>query len=83
MNFEYEIKKIIATQMQIPSESLSAATRLEDIGVDSIDVLEIVFNIEQKFGIEIPLNAYDDIAKTFETIGSVAVAVETAFLATT
>ncbi|MFC3691031.1 acyl carrier protein [Chenggangzhangella methanolivorans] len=38
-------------------KELSAATQLDKIGVDSFDFVEIVFKIEEKYGVEIDYNA--------------------------
>jgi len=78
VDIAYEIKKIIASEMKVPIERLNADTRLEDLGVESIDIIEIVFEIEQKFDIEIPLNANENMAEEFKTVGAVAKAVESA-----
>jgi len=71
MDILYEIRKIIAEEMRVPIEKLDAQSRLTDLGVESVDVIEIVFKIEERFDIEFPLNANDDIAVQFETVGSV------------
>ena len=71
-----DVKLIIAKQVGIPVERLSADSRLEAIGVELLDVIEIVFALEDKFKIGIPFNANDSAAAAFETIGQVASAVQ-------
>ncbi len=84
-----EVRQIIAQTLRVPVEQLTPDTRLDDIGAQSLDVIEIVFELEEKFGISIPFkpdegasrrageepNAAGDL--TFQTIGEVASAVKT------
>ncbi|RMG61420.1 MAG: acyl carrier protein [Deltaproteobacteria bacterium] len=55
MSVEAKVKEIIANQLgkevdEIPLE----ASFMEDLGADSLDVVELVMAIEEEFGIEIP-----------------------------
>jgi acyl carrier protein len=50
-----EIKRIVAKTLRIPIERLTEDTRFEDLGVASIDVIEVLYEIEEKFGISIPI----------------------------
>jgi acyl carrier protein/nodulation protein F len=50
-----EVRRIIAKTLDVPVGQLSADTRLDALGVASIDVIEIVYEIEDKYGISIPL----------------------------
>jgi acyl carrier protein len=77
MDVLYEVKQIIAKQARVPVDKLTADTRLEDIGIESIDVIEIVFALEEKFGVTLPFNANESAVSEFETIGKVANAVKT------
>ena len=70
-----DVKLIIAKQIGVPSDQLNSDSRLEAIGVESLDVIEIVFALEEKYNIAIPFNANDSAALAFETIGQVAEAV--------
>ena len=45
-------------------------------GSSNIDVIEIVFAIEEKFGVTLPFNANESAVAEFETIGKVADAVK-------
>lgn len=72
-----EVKQVIGKQARVPIDQLTADTRLEDIGIESIDVIEIVFALEEKFGVTLPFNANEAAVSEFETIGKVANAVKT------
>jgi acyl carrier protein len=52
-----DVRSIIAQSLKIPVEKLAPETRLEELGAESLDVIEIVFALEEKFDIAIPLRA--------------------------
>jgi acyl carrier protein len=52
-----EIRQIIAKALKIPIEQLTPQSRLQDLGVESLDMIEIIFALEEKFDINIPYNA--------------------------
>lgn len=50
-----EIVRIVAEQLGIGAESVNEdADVVEDLGADSLDIVEIVTRIEETFGLEIP-----------------------------
>lgn len=50
-----EVKRIIAKGLRLPIEQLTDDTRLEYLGADSLDIIEIVYDIEEKFGIDVTI----------------------------
>ena len=84
-----EVRQVIAKTLKIPVDRLALDTRLEDIGAESLDVIEIVFELEEKFGITIPYQAVEGASARpqgakiepgrleLNTIGEVANAVKT------
>ncbi len=49
------VKKIIAEQLGVEQENVNPeATFVEDLGADSLDIVELVMALEEEFGIEIP-----------------------------
>jgi acyl carrier protein len=77
-----EVRQIIAKTLKIPPDDLKPESRLDDIGAESLDVIEIVFELEEKFGISIPFQA-NEAGKSgeqsklpFATIADVAAAVK-------
>ena len=52
-----EVRLIISRQLKIPVESLTQDAKLLDLGVESLDFIEIVFALEEKFDVSIPYNA--------------------------
>jgi acyl carrier protein len=65
MAFEI-IKKIIAEQLKVDESIITMETHLmKDLEADSIDAVEIIILIEEKYGIEIP----DEDAEKFQRVG--------------
>ena len=52
-----DVRSIIAKSLNIPVEKLTPETHLDELGAESLDVIEIVFALEEKFDITIPLKA--------------------------
>ncbi len=56
MNHEIEetLKQLIARQKMLSIEDISLDSTLEELGITSLDAISITFDIEDKYGIEIP-----------------------------
>ncbi len=54
---ESQIIGIIAAQAMIDAGTLSAQTKLADLALDSLMMVEVVFGLEEAFDIAIPFNA--------------------------
>ncbi|MGE9276869.1 MAG: acyl carrier protein [Candidatus Phytoplasma pruni] len=68
-----KIQEIISEQLFIPKEKIMLKTRLkEDLGIDSIDAVNLVFKLEQIFNIKIS----DEALQQFKTIQEVCDFVE-------
>jgi acyl carrier protein len=52
MLFE-EIREVICEQLGIEKEEVSLETTFEDLGADSLDLFQIVIELEEKYGIQI------------------------------
>lgn len=60
------VQKVIAEQLSVdPSEISEQASLIEDLGADSLDVIELVMKMEEEFDIEIP----DEDAEKIRTVG--------------
>ena len=49
-----QVRDILAFHLGIDGSQLGDDTRFEDLGADSLDVVEIVMSCEERFGVEIP-----------------------------
>lgn len=65
-----KISNYLSLQLDIPAESITEDTTFESLGIDSLDIVEMVVDLEDELGIELELN--DKIA----TIGELADFVE-------
>jgi acyl carrier protein len=65
-----QIIGILKKNMKEPPETISLDTKLTDLEIESLDLAVIVFDIEDKFGIQIPYNANEEV-QDFATVGSV------------
>ena len=66
LNFEETVKETISKVMHEPVNRLERNTVLADVGVDSLDIIEIIMEIEEISGIKISddkLGLYDSIDK--------------------
>jgi len=55
MNIEDRVKNIIVEQLSVDAESVtSEASFVEDLGADSLDIVELVMTMEEEFDLEIP-----------------------------
>ncbi len=54
-----KVADIIADTSEIPREDIKQDSHtIDDLGIDSLDFLDIVFAIDKEFGIKIPLESW-------------------------
>ncbi len=54
-SLEQQVRNIVAEQLGVdPSEVRPDASILDDLGADSLDVVEMVMSLEEAFDIEVP-----------------------------
>jgi acyl carrier protein len=68
-----DVIAIIDKKVRGEHPKIGLESRLEDLGLASLDVVEMIFDLEEKFDIEIPYNAND---AEFHTVGEVVSAIE-------
>ena len=72
MVFE-KVKSIVADQLDVEEEKVTAeASITEDLGADSLDVVDLVMSIEEEFDIEIP----DEDVENIKTVGDIVSYIE-------
>ncbi|OED34913.1 acyl carrier protein [PVC group bacterium (ex Bugula neritina AB1)] len=68
MSLEKQIREIIVEQLSVtPEEVVPSASFTDDLGADSLDTVELVMALEEKFGTEIP----DEDAEKMTTVQEV------------
>lgn len=66
MAVEDKVRDIIVEQLGVsPEEVVPEASFIDDLGADSLDIVELVMAIEEEFGLEIS----DDDAEKLQSIG--------------
>ncbi len=62
-----KVKTILAEQFDVDEDKISVETDLqEDLGADSLDVVDLLMSIEDEFEIEVP----DDEIENLKTVGA-------------
>ena len=63
-----QVKKIIASHLNIDEDKLvDEAKFIEDLGADSLDLVELIMQLEEDFDIEID----EETSQKFHTVGDV------------
>ena len=66
---EEKVKKIIVDQLGVDAAEVTPeASFIEDLGADSLDTVELVMALEEEFGIEIPDEEAEKIARVKDAI---------------
>lgn len=66
MDIEARVKAIIADQLGVSEEEVKPEARfIEDLGADSLDIVELIMAMEEEFETEIP----DEEAEKILTVG--------------
>ncbi|MEE8455621.1 MAG: phosphopantetheine-binding protein [Limibaculum sp.] len=60
------VTQIIAEQAMLDPEAIKPETTLDDLGLDSLALVEVVFGIEEAFDISVPFNANEPTASEFD-----------------
>lgn len=64
------IKQMIVEQFELKPEDLVPEATLESLGLDSLSVIEFMFNLEDKFGIKLESEKLENI-KTLQDVVNV------------
>lgn len=68
MSVEKRVREIVAEQLERDvNEVTNSASFIDDLGADSLDIVELVMKMEEEFGIEIP----DEEAEKIKTVNDV------------
>ena len=59
------VKRIVVEQLQVAADDVKIdSTFIDDLGADSLDIVELIMAFEEEFNIEIP----DEIAEKIKTV---------------
>lgn len=72
-NFGDRVKDIIAEKLDVDREKVKdEATLIGDLGADSLDIVELLMNLEDSFDMKIP----DEDAEKIKTVGDAIAYIE-------
>ncbi|MEL6679791.1 MAG: phosphopantetheine-binding protein [Pseudomonadota bacterium] len=61
-----KVREIIAEQALMSTDEVKDEHTLEDLGIDSLGLVEAVFAIEEAFDVQVPFNANDPSDSDFD-----------------
>ena len=68
-----KVKELVAEQLGVSKESVTLESNIiEDLGADSLDVIEMLMTLEDEFGITIP----DEKINEIKTVGQIVEIIE-------
>ncbi|MCI5751282.1 MAG: acyl carrier protein [Oscillospiraceae bacterium] len=68
-----KVKELIVEQLDVDGEKVvSDAVITDDLGADSLDVVDLVMSLEEEFDIEIP----DEAVENIKTVGDIVKYIE-------
>ena len=72
MVFE-KVRDILVEQLDVEEEKVSMeASIMDDLGADSLDIVDLVMSLEDEFGVEIP----DEEVENIKTVGDIVKYIE-------
>ena len=61
-----KVKEVIVDKLGVEEDKIETSSSfVDDLGADSLDTVELIMQLEEEFGIEIP----DDAAENIQTVG--------------
>ena len=68
-----KVKDILAKQFEVEADTITAQTEIaEDLGADSLDVVDVLMSLEDAFDVEIP----DEEIEKLTTVGALVSYIE-------
>lgn len=68
-----KLKEILSSQFDVEQETITAQTNIrEDLGADSLDLVDMLMSLEDEFDVEIP----DEEIEKLVTVGDVVAFIE-------
>lgn len=79
MSTRDQVIEIMAKHTSVDASQITDQSTLEDLGIESLDLVEIIFEIEETFDVEIPYNANEGgaVGLDLDSIDDVVTAVQT------
>lgn len=69
MSIFEKLQEIIAEQLEIDAGEIEYASKIiDDLGADSLDIVDIVMTIEDEFGLEVPNEAIENMSTVEDVV---------------
>lgn len=69
----YKVKELIAEQLDVKADDITETSNIQDdLGADSLDVVDLVMALEDEFDVEIP----EDQVENIKTVGDIVKFIE-------
>ena len=65
------LAQVLSEKYDVPREAISPEATLTELGLDSLTIVELLFDVEDEFGIEVP-----EERATFQTLAEAAALVD-------
>ena len=75
MNLDVALRESIVRICGVPTDQITPASALEDLGVDSLAAAEIITDVEIRAGIELPMDVLRGLGR-LRTVGEVTAHLE-------
>lgn len=68
-----KVKEIIVEQLDVDADKITSGANIQDdLGADSLDVVDLVMSLEEEFDVEIP----DEAVEGIKTVGDIVKYIE-------
>lgn len=64
-----KIKSILAEQFSVEEDTITMDTKLEDLGADSLDIVEMIMALEEEFDLKIEDDEVENIQSVSDVVG--------------
>ncbi len=68
---ESAVVEVITRERQCKPEDVNMDTRLSDLGIDSLQAITILYELEERFGIEIPNELMENLETVSDIVSSI------------
>lgn len=69
MSLFEEVKEVVVEQLNVDANEVSEDSKfIEDLGADSLDLVELIMAFEEKFGTDIPDDKAEGIVKVSDAV---------------
>ena len=67
-----KVLNLISTTKRVPRDTVSATSTFQELGLDSLDAINLIFAVESEFNISVP----DDVANSITSVPQMVIALQ-------